>query len=48
MVKDIELKDNEINALKKEYGLNGEFIQYDKLVDKLIENIHNESEHDEN
>ena len=48
MVKDIELKDNEINALKKNYGLNEEFIQYDKLVDKLIENVHNESEHDEN
>ena len=48
MVKDIELKDKEINALKKEYGLDGDFIQYDKLVDKLIENVHNESEHDEN
>jgi hypothetical protein len=48
MVKDIELKDNEINALKKSYGLNEEFIQYDKLVDKLIENVNNESEHEEN
>ena len=42
------LKDDEIIALKKTYGLNGEYIQYDKLVDKLIEIVHNDSEHDEN
>jgi len=45
---EIELKEDEINALKNNYGVNGDFIHYDNFVEKLLQIIQNISDHDEN
>ena len=45
---EIELKEDEINALKNNYGVNGDYIHYDNFVEKLLQIIQNISDHDEN
>ena len=44
---EIELKEDEINALKNNYGVNGDFIHYDNFVEKLLQIIQNISDNDE-
>ena len=45
---EIELKEDEINALKNNYGVNGDYVHYDNFVEKLLQIIQNISENDEN
>jgi hypothetical protein len=45
---EIELKEDEINALKNNYGVDGDFIHYDNFVEKLLQIIQNISDNDEN
>ena len=47
-VEEIELKEDEINALKNNYGVNGDYIHYDNFVEKLLQIIQNISDNDEN
>jgi len=47
-VEEIELKEDEINALKNIYGVNGDYIHYDNFVEKLLQIIQNISDIDEN
>ena len=45
---EIELKEEEINALKNNYGVNEDYIHYDNFVEKLLQIIQNISDNDEN
>ena len=45
---EIELKEDEINTLKNNYGVDGDFIHYDNFVEKLLQIIQNISDNDEN
>ena len=45
---EIELKEDEINALKNNYGVNEDCINYDNFVEKLLQIIQNISDNDEN
>ena len=47
-VEELELKEDEINALKNNYGVSGEYIHYDNFVEKLLQIIQNISDNDEN
>ena len=45
---EIDLKEDEINTLKNNYGVNGDYIHYDNFVEKLLQIIQNLSDNDEN
>jgi hypothetical protein len=45
---EIELKEDEINSLKNNYGVNGDYIHYDNFVEKLLQIIQNISDNDDN
>ena len=45
---EIELKEDEINYLKNNYGVNGDYIHYDNFIEKLLQIIQNISDNDDN